>query len=134
MRVLIDTSAIVAILNKADENHLRALSLIQKARTQRVKLFMTNFLVGETYATLLSRVGLYAAREWLINNDIPAIRATVKDERDAKEIIIRYKDKDFSYVDATSFAIMKRLKMGTAFTFDNHFEQFGYNLYSGQIK
>ena len=131
MRVLIDTSAIVAILNKADENHLRALILIQKARTQRVKLFITNFLVGETYATLLSRVGLYAAREWLINNDIPAIRATVKDERDAKEIIIRYKDKDFSYVDATSFAIMKRLKIGTAFTFDNHFEQFRFNLYSG---
>ncbi|WP_258358817.1 PIN domain-containing protein [Moorella sulfitireducens] len=69
MRVLIDTSAVVAILNRADENHSRALELIRDARKQGTKLFMTNFLVGEIYATLLSRIGLYAAREWLINND-----------------------------------------------------------------
>ncbi|MDK2816595.1 MAG: uncharacterized protein PWR22_1224 [Moorella sp. (in: firmicutes)] len=130
MRVLIDTSAIVAILNRADENHSHALDLMQKAKKQGIKLFMTNFLVGETYATLLSRIGLYAAREWLINNDIPVIRATAKDEQEAKGIILRYKDKDFSYVDAISFAVMKRFKMSTAFAFDDHFKQFGFKLYS----
>lgn len=130
MQVLIDTSAIVAILNRADENHSRALTLMQKARAQRIKLFMTNFLVGETYATLLSRIGLYAAREWLMNNDIPVIRAMAKDEQEAKGIIIKYRDKDFSYVDAISFTVMKRLKMSIAFAFDDHFQQFGFKLYS----
>jgi len=134
MRVLIDTSAIVAILNRADENHSRALDLMQKARGQGIKLFMTNFLVGETYATLLSRIGVYAAREWLINNDIPVIRVLAKDEQEAKGIILRYKDKDFSYVDATSFAVMKRFKIYIAFAFDDHFKQFGFKLYCSQVK
>ena len=34
--------------------------------------------------------------------------------------------KDFSYTDCTSFVVMKQLDMTIAFTFDRHFDQFGF--------
>lgn len=65
---MVDTSAIVATLNKADRNHSEALRLLDRARRDKAALVITNFIVGETYATLLSRVGSHAARRWLAEN------------------------------------------------------------------
>lgn len=123
---MVDTSAIVATLNKADRNHSEALRLLDRARRDKAALVITNFIVGETYATLLSRVGSHAARRWLAENDIPVLRVTLGDERRAREILLKYTDKDFSYVDATTFALMERLNVQVCLAFDVHFEQFGF--------
>jgi hypothetical protein len=40
-------------------------------------------------------------------------------------IFERYEDKGFSFTDCTSFAIMERMKITTAFAFDEHFRQYG---------
>jgi predicted nucleic acid-binding protein len=53
-------------------------------------------------------------------------RVTGQDEVRALDILTRYTDKDFSYTDATSFAVMERLGIGTVFTFDHHFGQYGF--------
>lgn len=37
-------------------------------------------------------------------------------------------DKDFSFTDALSFAVMERLRIRTAFSLDRHFAQFGWTL------
>jgi uncharacterized protein len=43
------------------------------------------------------------------------------------EIFKRHSDKEWSLTDCISFATMKRLKINTAFTFDVHFRQAGFN-------
>jgi len=48
-----------------------------------------------------------------------------EDENKAWQIILRYQDKDFSYVDATSFIVLERLGIRDAF--DEHFEQYSLN-------
>jgi predicted nucleic acid-binding protein len=53
----------------------------------------------------------------------------VEDEERAREIILAYEDKAFSYTDATTFAVMERTGIKTAFAFDSHFLQFGFTLY-----
>ncbi len=55
------------------------------------------------------------------------VRVTRLDEGQAREIIFRYDNRDFSYTDATSFAVMERLTIGSAFTFDRHRAQYGLN-------
>ena len=49
-----------------------------------------------------------------------------RDERRAREIVFGYADKDFSLTDATSFAVMERLRIPQAFTLDRNFAQFGW--------
>ncbi len=47
-------------------------------------------------------------------------------ERKAYEILERYADHPFSFVDATSFALMRQQRMQHAFTFDTHFVTAGF--------
>jgi predicted nucleic acid-binding protein len=53
------------------------------------------------------------------------IRATEAGERRVREIIRQYTDKDYSLIDAISFAVMGRLHLRLAWTYDHHFAQFG---------
>jgi predicted nucleic acid-binding protein len=49
---------------------------------------------------------------------------TPNDEKNARDIIARYDDKDFSLCDAISFAVMERRSARIAFAFDSHFRQY----------
>jgi uncharacterized protein len=52
-------------------------------------------------------------------------RVSVDDEHRAWEIIEQCADKDFSLADTTRFAVMERLGLTEAFTFDRNFAEFG---------
>jgi predicted nucleic acid-binding protein len=90
--------------------------------------FTSNFLTDETYTLLLVRLGYrFAIRylEELRASSITVVRITSVDEERAEEILRQYADKSFSYTDATSFAIIERLRLDAAFTFDRNFTEFG---------
>ena len=127
-RILADTSANYALLDRSDRNHARAVSLARLMRRRRLTPLLTNFIVGETHGLVLSRLGSGLARRWLFGNVWPIERITADDEVRARDILRRYDDKSFSYVDATSFSLMERLGIRQAFSFDPHFEQYGLEL------
>lgn len=129
MTVLLDTGAAVALVNKRDQWHAEAKRRLRLLQKRKGRLLLTNFLVGEIYALLLSRLGGDIARQWLVTSDVAVERVTEEDEIRAKTILLRYTDKDFSYVDAISFAVMERLRLRAAFTFDRHFAQYGFTVY-----
>jgi predicted nucleic acid-binding protein len=85
--------------------------------------------VAETHALLLSRLGADMARTWLTRNSWAIERVTDADEARARSVIVRYADTTFSYTDATSFAVMERRGLRTAFAFDPHFRQYGFALF-----
>ena len=128
-RILADTSANYALLDRSDRNHARAVSLARLMRRRRLTPLLTNFIVGETHGLVLSRLGSGLARRWLFGNVWPIERITADDEVRARDILRRYDDKSFSYVDATSFSLMERLGIRQAFSFDPHFEQYGLELF-----
>ena len=128
-RILADTSASYALLDRSDRNHARAVSLARLMRRRHLTPLLTNFIVGETHGLVLSRLGARLARRWLFGNVWPIERITADDEIRARDILRRYDDKSFSYVDATSFSVMERLGIRQAFSFDPHFEQYGLELF-----
>jgi predicted nucleic acid-binding protein len=44
----------------------------------------------------------------------------------ARGLFFRYRDKDFSFTDCTSFIVMRELKLREALTTDHHFLQAGF--------
>jgi predicted nucleic acid-binding protein len=124
-RVFIDTGVFYAALNSKDRHHQQATMFFVQAVEEAWRLLTSNFIVAETHALVLTRLGRDLAADWL--RDVPAavIRVTEQDEAKAKQIIFRYRDKEFSYCDATSFAVMERLRMRHVMAFDPHFAQYG---------
>ncbi len=59
---------------------------------------------------------------------VTVVRVAEPLETEAWQIFKRYADKEFSFTDCTSFAIMRQQNIGEAFTNDHHFEQFGYQI------
>jgi len=127
-QALVDTSAVYALLDRDDANHRKAVTVLRSLPRRGLTPLLSNFIVAESHALLLSRLGPEAARDWLLKQIWPIEPITSVDERKAREIIQRYEDKTFSYTDTTSFALMERLGLRDAFAFDVHFRQYGLKL------
>ena len=126
--MFVDTGAFFAILDDSDHNHRAALAIMRRLATRPTQLITSNFVLAETHALTLARIGRSTALRFideLDNSGTQVVRVTAADERAAREIIRRYDDKRFSFTDATSFSIMDRLRLDRAFAFDVNFRQYG---------
>lgn len=127
-RVLVDSSGFLAAFNPRDEHHHQARALWDTLIEQRFRTYTTNYVIAETHNIFIVRLGHQHARTFLrdiAQSKIVTIRVRAFDEERARNIVLRYTDKDFSLIDATSFVIMERLDIPYAFTFDRHFAQHG---------
>lgn len=95
-------------------------------------LVTTDYVIDETLTTLRFRLGLAAAEIWWQQVDASArLRTEAIDppraER-ARALFFRYRDKDFSFTDCTSFVVMRTLRLRSALTLDHHFSQTGFQV------
>jgi predicted nucleic acid-binding protein len=127
--VFIDTSAFVALRNGAEAEHVSARAALAELLAEGVALFTSNYVFAETYTALMVRLGRGEAIEWgrrfRASGAIELVRLDEDLESDAWEILESHGDKRWSYVDATSFALIDRDGGGEAFAFDAHFSQRG---------
>jgi len=123
--VLWDSSAILALLDADDADHERAAFIARKIAAERRPSFVTNYIEAETHALLLHKLGRALALEWLLQGGLPVIRVLPREEEQAKDILLRHADKDWSLCDAISFAVLELREVRSAFSFDRHFRQYG---------
>ena len=129
-----DTSGFYAAATRRDTNFPTAQRIIQRAGRTGTLLVATSYIVAEAHALFLSREGRDAGVRFLRRVEAGAvniIKPSEADEAVAREIIYRYTDKSFSLTDAISFAVMERLDIATAFTFDSDFRQYGFAVAEG---
>ena len=125
--VFVDTGAYYALADVHDPDHAESVRLLQHITRLRYALVTSNFVISEVYTLLLKRLGWEVAGQYveeLKTGSTQVIRVSAEDEERTWEILRRYRDQDFSYVDATSFAIMERLDIKGFFAFDSHFSTF----------
>ena len=123
--VLWDSSAILALLDADDADHRRAISVASRIAEEKRPSFVTNYVEAEAHALLVRKLGRLIAREWLFAGALPVLRVGNAEEERAREILLKFTDKDSSLCDALSFAVLERRGVGAAFSFDRHFRQYG---------
>ncbi len=123
--ILWDSSAILALLDADDADHLKAVDVARQIAGRSHPSFVTNYVLVETHALLLRKLGRALARQFLEQGALPIVHALPREEERAREIIARFDDKDWSLCDAICFAVMEMRRVRMAFSFDRHFRQFG---------
>lgn len=134
-RVFVDTGAFVALRNRAEREHEAARAALSELVSERVPLITSNYVFAETYTALLVRTGRKEAIEWgrrfRAGEAIELVRVDEPIEAEAWSVLEAHADKQWSYVDASSFALMEREGVTEAFAFDHHFIQRGLTLIPG---
>jgi len=129
-RYFVDTGAWFAVQVQDDENHVSAAETFQALLLGPRTLVTTNQVIGETYTLLRIVRGYRQAAKFLDSidntNRLERVFVTAELEGRAFALLHRYSDHDFSFVDATSFAVMKAHRLHHAFAFDAHFATAGF--------
>ena len=133
INIFIDTSAFKAVFDESDDFHQKAQNFWQKALSEQIHFTTTNFILDETYTLFRSHLGKEKAlifRDKLAASpkSIKIINIQQKDETEAWEYFEKLPGRGVSFTDCTSFAIMKRLKLEVAFTFDRDFLTAGFKV------
>jgi predicted nucleic acid-binding protein len=128
MRVFVDSSALLAILDARDANHERATAML-KASLRGDGLLTHNYVHVEAEQLVRRRLGAEAATR-LLEELLPAIQTLWVDEgiHAQAAAALAGKGRAVSLVDQVSFALMRSLNVNTALAFDADFDREGYRL------
>jgi len=128
MNVFIDTSALIAALDRTDERYAAASRTWDGMMSGPDIPVCHNYILVETSAVLVRRFGLEALREF--ERDIVPVLKVVWVTPDIHQAAVGAQlaagRRGLSLVDCASFEVMRRAGIQTAFAYDPHFEEFGY--------
>ncbi len=126
-RVLLDASFWIALRDTREPCHTRAREATKQLLVSRIQFAFTSLTLAEAHA--------YFSRSPLIRIQVldDAQRNPVlhwepvfpADETEAIRLLRQHQDKSYSFCDAVSFVVMRRLGLRRAASFDDHFRQFG---------
>ncbi len=131
-RVFVDTSALLAVLDADDRNHPRAKEAWARLLEEDAPAVTTNYVLVETFALVQRRLGLEAVRV-LAEDVLPVLAVLWVDEethRRGLSALLTAGWRELSLVDCVSFEAMRQLGLETAFAFDRHFAEQGFEPYS----
>jgi predicted nucleic acid-binding protein len=124
----VDTSYWVALRNRRDANHEHAKALLRNRANAR--LLTSNHVRGETWTYLRRRAGHASAVAFLDALDrstrIGVVQIDHTLETEALAWLRRHDEREYSFVDATSFAAMRAMKIQEALAFDGDFSAAGF--------
>jgi predicted nucleic acid-binding protein len=126
--IFVDTSFWVALRNRRDAHHEQAVELLE--RHGGTALVTSNHVRGETWTFLRRRAGHGAAVDFLdalgASPRVEVISADEGVEAEALRWLRRHDEREYSFVDATSFALMRGRRIREALAFDGDFAAAGF--------
>lgn len=130
MKLLADTSALLALVLKDDEHHAAAAGFLRRAG--RVRFVVTELILAE-FATRLraggdAAVAVRFARDLLRSERYQLIFADDELVAAGLDRMEQFSDKELSLADCVSFELIDRLRLDGAFTFDRDFRDCGFRM------
>jgi predicted nucleic acid-binding protein len=126
--IFVDTSFWVAVRNRRDTHHVEAETLLRGLADQQ--LVTSNHVRGETWTYLRRKAGHRSAVSFLDvlerSERVEVVHAAPDVERRALSWLRKRDDREYSFVDATSFQLMRSLKVRDALAFDGDFAAAGF--------
>lgn len=124
-----DTSFWIALRYTRDAHHADARA---RWRERGLGIVTTNHVVGETWTYVRSHLDAAVAAAFL-DAVTTSPRVTIRHidqqtEAEAWEWLRRHGERPYSFVDATSFALMRRLRIRNALTYDSDFAVAGFSV------
>jgi predicted nucleic acid-binding protein len=120
--VFIDTSALVALTDSKDRNHSTAKRFFRSIGRSKRPLVTSTDIVDEAITLIRMRIGYEVAVKvgdaLLHSRWCRLIEVGDEIRGSAWNIFVRYSDQTFSFTDCTSFALMQRMGVNEAFTYD----------------
>lgn len=124
----VDTSFWVALFFHDDTNHAAARRLWAEGAAG--PLLCTNHILGETWTFVRRRRGhadaLQVVDAVAASRKVTIVRVDQASENQAWEWLRRHDEREYSFVDATSFAVMRRRRIRQALAFDGDFTAAGF--------
>ena len=129
-KIFVDTSAFVALFDKKDQYHQKAADYFMSLESGAVQLHTSNYIIDETLTRIRIKNGHKFALEFgkyfFMSKIFQTHYIDREIEKDAFAFFKKYSDKKLSFTDSTSFALMKKLNIKKAFTFDDDFKKVGF--------
>ncbi len=125
MSLFVDTSVWYAAASTADHSNARAREILAGGES----LYTSDHVLVETWGLIRNRIHRKAAEQFWegIRTGVAILEPVgMADLEAAWQIGVSFADQDFSLVDRTSFAVMRRLGIERAASFDNHFAVFRF--------
>ncbi|MBS1870366.1 MAG: PIN domain-containing protein [Actinobacteria bacterium] len=124
----VDTSFWIALLSEEDRHYAMAQALIGRRATG--PLLTSNHVVGETWTWIRRRFGheraVASVRAIRAVPTLTVVHVEAEVEEDAWRWLRRRDEREYSFIDATSFAVMRRRRMREALAFDGDFSAAGF--------
>lgn len=123
-----DTSFWIALINSRDERHDEARRVWLKVADAGVTT--TDHVRGETWTVLRRRAGHHTAVSFLDAvagaSRVAVVRVEPSQQEHALNWLRRHDEREYSLVDATSFAVMRDCQIAEALAFDGDFSAAGF--------
>jgi uncharacterized protein len=127
--VFVDTSFVVALVNRSDQYHTQALELA--SLFDRRELVVTDAVlleIGNALARSFKAASIQILSDFLTSDEVRIVHLNAELFQRAFEMYKSHGDKTWGLVDCISFVVMKDLNLIDSLTADRHFEQAGFRV------
>lgn len=135
-KLFIDTNVFIALMDKADSTHEKAVHLFELARGQNRKFITSSDIIGETLTVSSMKLGKEFSQLFM-QEYIPAaneIFITPALHKETRQLFASITSKNISFIDCSSVVAMKHHGIDVIFSFDTHFRGLGVKLLSDVAK
>ena len=130
----LDTGYLIALESAKDQHHKKAKESWEMLKRDSFILITTSYIFNEvvTYFNSLNKHDrAMKIGEMILKSNYISMLPVDKDLFDEGwDYFKKFKNKTYSFADCISFLIMQRHNINTALSFDKHFRQAGFTLYT----